>query len=113
MSDCIFCKIVQGELPSEALYQDDELMVIRDVYPKARIHILAIPKTHIESLATLGDGQDALLGKLLDVLRRTAAKEGIAESGYKVVMNVGQDGGQSVPHLHIHLLGGERVAGIT
>lgn len=113
MGDCIFCKIVQGELPSEALYQDDELMVIRDVYPKARIHILAIPKTHVESLATLGDGQDALLGKLLDALRRTAAKEGVAESGYKVVMNVGQDGGQSVPHLHIHLLGGERVAGIT
>lgn len=113
MLDCVFCKIIRGEIPAQPAYEDADVIVIRDIQPKAPIHLLGMPKVHIESLASATDAQAPIFSQILQVLRSLAAKEGLAEKGYKVIINVGKDGGQTVPHLHIHLLGGERVEGIT
>jgi len=104
--DCIFCQIVSGEIPSETVYQDEEVMAFRDINPKATTHIIVIPKTHIPSLAHVTEEQLPLMGRLLGAISKLAKDEGISESGYKVVINCGQGGGQIVPHLHLHLLGG-------
>jgi len=109
MSECLFCKIVAGEIPSATVYEDDAVVAFRDIDPKAPTHVLVIPRRHIASLNEAGDGDAALLGRILTVTRKLAAEEGIDEAGYRVVNNCGDDGGQAVHHLHFHLLGGRRM----
>ena len=110
MSDCIFCRIVQGEIPSDIVYRDDEVVAFRDINPQAPVHILIVPSRHIAELNATSDEDAELLGKLIRVAVKLAAEQGIAESGYRLVMNQGRDAGQSVDHLHLHLLGGRAMA---
>jgi len=107
---CIFCRIVAGELPSDTLYQDDEVMAFRDINPLAPTHVLIIPKRHIASLADLTGDEISLIGRMVGVANKLARQEGVAEKGYRLVVSSGEDGGQVVPHLHMHLLGGRRLA---
>ena len=106
--DCIFCKIVSGEIPSKFLYEDDQVVAFRDIHPLAPVHILVIPKKHIPTVADLPVG-DPTLGLLADHANRLAKEEGIADKGYRLMVNCGKDGGQMVYHLHLHLLGGRKL----
>ncbi|MEG1524744.1 MAG: histidine triad nucleotide-binding protein [Clostridia bacterium] len=106
MNDCIFCKIVEGTIPSKKLYEDDLVLAFQDIDPKAPVHVLIIPKRHIESAQTLIAADYVELCHMFEVSQKLASALGIADSGYRVVTNVGDAGGQSVPHLHLHLLGG-------
>jgi histidine triad (HIT) family protein len=102
---CLFCKIVDGSIPSTAVYQDEQCYAFADLHPQAPVHILITPRKHIASLADSTEGDRALLGHLLWTAARIARDKGLA-NGYRVVVNAGEDGGQSVDHLHVHLLGG-------
>jgi histidine triad (HIT) family protein len=104
--DCIFCKIVAGEIPSDILYQDDEVIAFRDINPIAPTHLLIVSKKHIPSLLHLTDAEAPLIGHMVKVANRLAREHGVAESGYRLAINCGKEGGQLVPHLHMHLLGG-------
>jgi histidine triad (HIT) family protein len=106
---CIFCRIVAGELPGDIVYQDEDFLAFRDIIPKAPTHILVIPKAHINSAAELTDGQENLAGRLIIIANKLAEKEGIARKGYRLTINCGPEGGQVVPHLHLHLLGGRQM----
>lgn len=105
MSDCIFCKIAMGEIPSKKVYEDEEILAFEDINPAAPVHVLVIPKTHISSLDAVTDDQLAIISGIHKVIRDLAKKLDLAK-GYRVVNNCGQQGGQSVDHLHFHLLGG-------
>ncbi len=105
MSDCIFCKIAQKEIPSNIVYEDDTTIAFRDVEPQAPTHVLVIPKKHVKSVMELSD-KELAAHILTEVIPKIAKDEGIAEKGFRVVANVGEDGGQTVPHLHFHILGG-------
>ena len=107
--DCIFCKIGQGEIPSELLYRDDTAYVIRDINPRAPTHLLVLPFEHVTYLAPFTQDREALLGHLVLVAREMAQREGLTEGGYRLVVNQGSDSGQEVPHLHLHVLGGRRL----
>ena len=107
--DCVFCQIVDGKIPSQALYQDEEVIAFRDINPQAPVHVLIIPKSHVPSLTQLADS--SLMAQMVDVANRLAKEEGVSESGYRLVINCGREGGQLVPHLHMHLLGGRRLSG--
>lgn len=109
MSDvaaCIFCKIVRGELPSSILYQDGEVMAFKDIHPGAPTHVLLIPRRHINSAAEVTEADAPVVGHLIAVAAQLARDLGIAETGYRLVTNIGREGGQSVFHLHFHLMGG-------
>ena len=106
MSDCLFCAIAAKRQTSDMVFEDSELVVIRDINPKAPTHLLIVPKRHIVSLAETAPDDTALLGRLLFRAKLLAEQEGVDQSGYKVVINTGRHGGQVVDHLHIHLLGG-------
>lgn len=106
MNDCIFCKIIKGEIPGKFVYKDDTLVAFYDIHPKAPVHVLLLPVKHAASLQDVNDGDKELLGKLMLAVNKIAQKLGIAQSGYKVVINNGKASGQLVFHLHIHLLGG-------
>ncbi len=106
MSDCLFCKIRDGELPTEIVWQDDQALAFRDLHPQAPTHILVIPRQHITSLAAAKKPDAALLGHLQFSVAEVARLSGVAESGYRVVCNSGTQGGQTVLHLHLHVLGG-------
>ena len=107
--ECVFCRIVSGELPADVVYQDDSFLAFRDIMPKAPTHILVIPKAHITSAAELVEGQEGLAGRLIIIASRLAEKEGITGKGYRLAINCGPEGGQVVPHLHLHLLGGRQM----
>ena len=107
--DCIFCKIVAGEIPSDTVYQDEKIIAFRDINPVAPTHLLIIPKEHIASLAELSEAEASLIGDMVNVANQLAKSEGIAEGGYRVVINCGKQGGQLVPHLHMHLIGGRQL----
>ena len=107
--ECIFCRIITGEVPSDIVYQDENFLAFRDISPQAPIHLLIIPKIHITSLAELTEGQQDLVGRLIMTAKKLAEKEGIAKSGYRLSINCGPDGGQAVPHLHLHLIGGRKL----
>jgi len=102
MSDCIFCKINSKEIPCDLLYEDEKCSAFKDIQPKAKTHILIIPKKHIHSIAEMEEGDELIVGHLVRVAKEIAAKKGL--SGYKLNINVGKDGGQEIFHLHIHLL---------
>ena len=103
---CIFCKIVNGEIPSDIVYADDECIAFRDLHPQAPVHILVIPRRHIETLDALKDSDTAVVGRMAAVARDIARKEGINEAGYRLVINCNEGAGQTVFHIHLHLLGG-------
>jgi histidine triad (HIT) family protein len=109
MSACIFCKIIAGEAPGEILYQDDQVTAFRDIHPVAPTHVLVVPTTHIASVNELEDEDEPLVGRLFTVARRIARQEGIDASGYRLIVNTGAHGGQVVHHLHLHLIGGQRM----
>lgn len=103
---CIFCQIINKELPSTILFEDEDLVVFKDINPSAPVHLLVVPKEHIVSLAEMGAEDEELVGKLVYRAKLMAEEAGISQSGYKVVINTGRGGGQIVDHLHVHLLGG-------
>jgi histidine triad (HIT) family protein len=103
----LFSRIIDEEIPADFVYRDDHVVAIRDINPAAPVHILVIPRKPIPSLADLEEEDVELAGYLLRIVRRIAEQEGVAEAGYRVVINTGEHGGQSVPHLHVHLLGGK------
>jgi histidine triad (HIT) family protein len=103
---CVFCRVVSGQTKSTILYQDEEVTAFRDTNPQAPVHVLVVPNQHLESVAAAGPEQAQLLGRLILIANRIAEQEGIAASGYRLVINRGRHGGQSVDHLHLHLLGG-------
>jgi len=107
---CIFCQIVAGKVPSEILYHDEEVIAFRDINPQAPTHLIIIPKRHIPSLAHLSEAESLLIGHMVEVANQLAKKEGIAEKGYRLAINCGEQGGQVVPHLHMHLLGGRKLS---
>lgn len=110
MNDCLFCKIAAGQIPSNKLYEDDQLLAFYDIDPQAPTHFLVIPKQHIDSAAALTESDAALLGHIYAVIADLCRQLGVAENGYRVVTNVGADGGQSVKHLHFHVLAGRSLA---
>ena len=110
MDECIFCKIGAGEIPSKKIYEDDRCVAFYDVAPAAPVHALVIPKQHIDSAAALTESDAALLGHIYAVIADLCRQLGVAENGYRVVTNVGADGGQSVKHLHFHVLAGRSLA---
>jgi histidine triad (HIT) family protein len=103
--DCLFCRIVNGEIPARKVHEDDFAIIFADINPAAPIHLLVIPRKHIASLAEVGAENQELLGHLLSTAAQVAAKQNLAK-GFRVVINTGQDGGQTVDHLHLHILGG-------
>jgi len=111
MEDCVFCKIVAGQIPSDIRYQDEELIVFPDINPLAPVHLLVIPRKHIPSLIDLSEDESSLIGNMAGVANQLAQTEGIAEKGYRLVINCGHQGGQGVAHLHMHLLGGRQLSG--
>ncbi|KXK10788.1 MAG: HIT family protein [Chloroflexi bacterium OLB14] len=111
MTDCIFCKIIAGEIPSTNVYKDEQATAFRDINPAAPTHILIVPNKHIDSVNFLTTDDEQLIGHLFMVAKNLAEKEGIAESGYRLTMNTNQEGGQTVFHIHLHLLGGRQMKG--
>jgi histidine triad (HIT) family protein len=111
MENCIFCRIIAGEIPSPRVLENEHLIAIRDIHPAAPTHVLLIPRKHVVSLAELEEGDVELGGRLLLAARRVAEQEGIAESGFRLVVNTGVDGGQTVGHLHLHVMGGRGLTG--
>ena len=106
---CIFCQIVAGEIPSDIVYQDEEVIVFPDINPKAPTHLLIIPKKHIPSLAHLTEAESPLIGHMVNIANRLAKEKGMSERGYRLVVNCGEEAGQIVDHLHLHLIGGRRL----
>lgn len=104
--DCLFCKIINKELASTIIYEDDKFLVIKDIFPKAPLHLLAIPKKHIISVNYLGSEDKNLIGELILLAKSIAKELGTAESGYRLIFNIGKDSGQTVDHLHLHIMGG-------
>ncbi len=110
-ADCIFCKIASGEIQGDVLDHDDKVLVLRDISPQAPVHLLVMPFEHIASVADLDDSSADLVGRMVAMANRMAVREGVAERGYRLTINCGEEGGQSVGHLHMHLLGGRQLTG--
>ena len=108
--DCLFCKIAAGEIPSAKVYEDEKVLAFRDIEPQAPVHILIIPKEHIKSANEINDENCAIVGHIFSVASKIAQQEGIAADGYRIVNNCGEGGGQTVGHLHFHMLGGRALA---
>ena len=109
MEDCVFCKIIKGEIPSNKVYEDDDILAFKDIKPAAPIHILVIPKKHVKSLNEIDDAQ--LISKIMFAVKNIAKELGFANEGYRVINNCGENGGQAVPHLHFHILAGTKLGG--
>ena len=110
MNDCIFCKIITGEMtPAKKVYEDDKIIVFHDIKPVAPVHVLCVPKIHIESLNDVNESNIGYVSYILEKIPKVAKTLGIYDGGYRVVMNVGKNGGQTVNHLHIHVIGGKKL----
>ena len=109
MEDCIFCKIIKGEIPSKKVYEDEDVLAFHDINPAAPIHILVIPKKHISYVTELEKEDEILVGKIYSVINKIAKGENINENGFRIVVNCKEDGGQEVPHLHFHIIGGKKL----
>lgn len=107
--NCLFCKIIKGEIPSNKVYEDEEILAFKDINPAAPIHILLIPKKHIASLAQMQEGDEKIIAKIYKIINEIAEKQNFKEKGYRVIVNCGEDGGQEVGHLHFHLLAGAKL----
>jgi len=112
MTDCLFCKIIAGNIPSEKVYEDDLIYAFKDIYPKANVHVLVIPKIHITSLDELQAEHSELMGHMMLKLRDIARSQGL-DTGFRTIINTGPGGGQEVGHLHIHILGGSDLPGFN
>lgn len=108
MEDCLFCKIIAGEIPSSKVYEDEYTFAFRDINPQAPTHILVVPKEHITSVAAIDSKNSGIAARCLETVAKVAAQEGLT-NGYRVISNCGPDAGQTVPHLHFHILGGTRL----
>ena len=106
MENCLFCRIVNREIPSSIVYEDDLILGFKDIEPQAPVHVLLIPKIHVSSMNDLGKEHGELIARLTSVIPQVAEKMGVKDSGYRVVVNCGEDGGQTVFHLHYHIMGG-------
>lgn len=109
MENCIFCKIINREIPSSIVYEDEEIIAFKDIHPVAPVHILVIPKKHIESINNIKQEDEKTVGKIYSIIKQIAKEQGIDEKGYRVVVNCGEDGGQEVKHLHFHIIGGKKL----
>ena len=109
MEDCIFCKIINKQIPSQIVYEDDEILAFKDINPVAPVHILIIPKKHIESANYIDESDVNVIGNIYLKIIEIAKQQGVSESGYRIVVNCGEDGGQEVQHLHFHLIGGKKL----
>ncbi len=109
MSDCLFCKIAAGEIPSDKIYEDDKVLAFNDIDPQAPVHFLVIPKEHIKSSAEITADNSFIVAHIFEVIAKIAAQKGISENGFRVVTNCGKDGGQTVGHLHFHVLAGRNI----
>jgi histidine triad (HIT) family protein len=109
--ECIFCQIASGKIPSDTVYQDEEVIAFRDINPQAPVHLIIIPRRHIPSLAHLSEADSALMGHMVAIANQLAKGEGIADRGYRLAINCGEEGGQAVPHIHLHLVGGRGLSG--
>ena len=109
MTDCLFCRIAAGEIPSKKVYEDEQVLAFYDIAPQAPVHVLISPKRHIAGANALTREDDALLGHLFEVERQLARELGVADTGYRLITNIGGDAGQTVPHLHIHILSGQKM----
>lgn len=109
MCDCIFCKIINGDIPSDKVYEDENLFAFRDIHPLAPVHVLIVPKIHISSLNDVNDRNEIVLSGIFSAAKKIAESLGIAESGYRFAINTGKDGGQEVMHLHAHVMGGAKL----
>ena len=110
MADCIFCKIARGEIPSQIVYEDAQVVAFKDLSPKAPVHVLIVPKKHVQSVAHFQAEDKELAAHIfVDVVPKLAAELGISDGGFRIVLNTGEDGGQTVNHLHVHLLGGRKM----
>jgi histidine triad (HIT) family protein len=107
--DCIFCKIIRGEIPSQIAYQDEDVFVFPDINPATPVHLLIVTRKHIPSLAGMTDADTPLIGKMVKAANKLARDQGISEKGYRLTINSGPDAGQIVPHLHMHLMGGRNL----
>ncbi|MEZ4509002.1 MAG: histidine triad nucleotide-binding protein [Eubacteriales bacterium] len=110
MGNCIFCKIVAGEIPSKKVYEDDLVLAFRDIEPQSPVHVLVVPKKHIAGINEITAEDEAIIGHTYSVISKLVKELGVDETGYRVVANSGRDGQQSVPHLHFHILGGRLLA---
>ncbi|MBC2579247.1 histidine triad nucleotide-binding protein [Clostridium sp. DJ247] len=106
MEDCIFCKIIKGQIPCEKVYEDDIVLSFKDISPAAPIHVLIIPKEHISSLNDISEENSKIIAHIFIIAKKIAKDLGLSENGYRIVTNCGEDGGQTVGHIHFHLLGG-------
>ncbi len=109
MSDCLFCKMVAGEIAADVVYEDDDVLAFRDINPQAPTHVLVIPKEHLATINDLNSADAQIMGRLFLAAKKVAEQEGIAEVGYRTVMNCNEDAGQTVFHIHLHVLGGRRM----
>ena len=109
MEDCLFCKIIKGEIPSEKVYEDEEVLAFNDINPEAPIHILVVPKKHIISLAHIEKDDEKLIGKIFGVIDKISEEKDFKQDGYRVITNCGENGGQSINHLHFHILAGKKL----
>ena len=109
--DCIFCKIIAGDIPSDTVYADDEVIAFRDINPTAPVHVLVVPREHIARLSDVPEDGASRLGHMVSVANSIARAEDVADTGYRVVINCGEQGGQLLQHLHLHLLGGRQLSG--
>ena len=109
--DCIFCKIINKEIPSKIVYEDEEVLAFEDIAPQAPVHIVVIPKKHIAKITEIEKEDEALIGKIYSVINKIAREKQIAEEGFRVIINCGENGGQEVKHIHFHLLGGKKLSG--
>jgi histidine triad (HIT) family protein len=109
MSDCLFCKIIEKKIPAKLVHEDEHTLAFDDINPQAPVHTLVIPKRHVASLQDLGTGDESLLAQLILVCAKVAGGKGVRESGYRLVTNTGRDAGQTVAHLHFHVLGGRHM----
>lgn len=109
MEDCIFCKIVNGEIPSKKVYEDEKILAFYDVNPEAPVHVLVIPKEHISSVNEINEKNSKVISDIFIVINKIVSELGIAKDGYRIITNTGENGGQSVKHMHFHVLGGKKL----
>ena len=108
--DCLFCKIIDGVIPSNKVYEDDDMLAFHDIAPQAPTHVLVVPKTHVSGMSAVDELDDAALAACLRAVKKVAELEGLTENGFRVVSNCGKDACQSVNHLHLHILGGKQMS---
>lgn len=107
--DCIFCKIINKEIPSKIVYEDEEILAFEDIAPQAPVHIVVIPKKHIEKITEITEEDEKIIGKIYTVINKIAKEKNIADDGFRVIINCGENGRQEVKHIHFHLLGGKKL----